>query len=952
MGNENAKEALRDYLETVQGDSEAIALSYLGVERRVVCAYRTAIVSYIGASKTAKFWPTASPASSRDAANSSSMLTDARSSSSSPGSNALRYSCAAASARDDVLLLSNVDGTFSVYTLSDQTELATFGRHSKLAKRNENDSAENDDRNDDRNADDDEDGDDDDKSWRKVASPDALDAGAKEFVDRGARKLTILDDGSRFLAVRERCVELWSLDTAPQPSLLACFERCDDDDDDTETQKTANVSSPSVAAYDERRDRVVVGYEDGAVVAYSLGADDGKARVEGCCVGHLRAVSLLYVVPDEVDLLVTASLDGTLRLWHCDLFAEVAGYSVSATVAHYDRLRAMLFVGCVDGSVTVLKLQRSGIGAATDAGMATFCTSKPFFAGPVQALAYDSETDSLVLASSASKAQLRMWPDVTKIAHSASENRRLSSPPSSPQASSSSSSQASSSLPSAQTAALTDDDCAKLLSALSGDTQAAPNVDAMERYAKTKMLLPMSLALADDDSEEKRRQLREQFNGVERALRAELASSYSLDAKRRARMLNTNADILQPADVEQRKRLGHDEAQRAMLERHVRELESLQRAYDDDVAKFRHALPSLRRQLATEYARSRRALAGREREADARAADALKRALLAAHPVVAERYQIGALIVPDASSVHRGIDLASMQPVAIKQMPSIVELNTKLSHAQLVPVLDVARTEGTNFVVMKMMRANLLHARHDDERFRAPDEHTVARLAHKLLQCLAYLHSKRLAFRDLRPSAVLLDDDGEPALVHLGVMRALTGREPAEDNGLFAPPEVLLRKVHSTTDVWSVGCLFAWLLQTEEERAALPLFAGADQRASLVKMAHIVDAPTTADLESIEAHFQLDQQACALLAAVKPSAIAATPPDKPLAQRCAAISAEALELLSHMLVFNPLRRYTAAQCLDSSYFLQFNDVQSPLSLASDASSSSSSQSEMSGVSLD
>ncbi|XP_062894144.1 cyclin-dependent kinase 6-like isoform X2 [Mobula hypostoma] len=96
-------------------------------------------------------------------------------------------------------------------------------------------------------------------------------------------------------------------------------------------------------------------------------------------------------------------------------------------------------------------------------------------------------------------------------------------------------------------------------------------------------------------------------------------------------------------------------------------------------------------------------------------------------------------------------------------------------------------------------------------------QNKVKDMVHQLFTGLDFLHSNRVIHRDLKPENVLVSNSGLLKLADFGLARmysvtvALT---PVVVTLWYRAPEVLLYSGYTTTvDVWSVGCIFAEILQ-------------------------------------------------------------------------------------------------------------------------------------------
>ncbi|NUT94689.1 MAG: protein kinase [Saccharothrix sp.] len=189
--------------------------------------------------------------------------------------------------------------------------------------------------------------------------------------------------------------------------------------------------------------------------------------------------------------------------------------------------------------------------------------------------------------------------------------------------------------------------------------------------------------------------------------------------------------------------------------------------------------------------------------------------------VLAGRYRLDE---PLGSGVHRGWDQVLRRRVAIKVFPPGLDAATArrlahevralaaLSHPALVAVYDADTDGGRPFVVMQLVEGRTL--REEIDRGPLPPDR-VRRLGADLADALAHTHDHGLVDRAVRPSNVLLDDEGNPHLapergsgpvdVHalgLVLLACLTGRRddaPAIPDHLPADLRDLLAKMTAPT---------------------------------------------------------------------------------------------------------------------------------------------------------
>jgi len=127
------------------------------------------------------------------------------------------------------------------------------------------------------------------------------------------------------------------------------------------------------------------------------------------------------------------------------------------------------------------------------------------------------------------------------------------------------------------------------------------------------------------------------------------------------------------------------------------------------------------------------------------------------------------------SSVFKALDLDNQNHVAVKVLsPYIaheqrfrarfereVKLLRRLQHSNIVPILDFGETEGLAYIVMPLIGTGTLHDRLQNGPL---DVQTGARVTAQVASALSLAHSMGVIHRDVKPSNVLLDQEGNALL--------------------------------------------------------------------------------------------------------------------------------------------------------------------------------------------
>mmetsp|Transcript_5608 Transcript_5608/g.5806 ORF Transcript_5608/g.5806 Transcript_5608/m.5806 type:complete len:421 (+) Transcript_5608:130-1392(+) len=253
-------------------------------------------------------------------------------------------------------------------------------------------------------------------------------------------------------------------------------------------------------------------------------------------------------------------------------------------------------------------------------------------------------------------------------------------------------------------------------------------------------------------------------------------------------------------------------------------------------------------------------------------------------------------------------------PEYAKNVMREITLMKCLQSDYLLPVIDVFvecvdKEKVELFVVTEPMASTVRHVVRSDMDLSI--QH-IKRFMLQLFLGLRVLHVNNVVHGDIKPSNLLINADSSLKIGDFGNARVLQGGRKAgfqADSVVsrwYQPPEVCL-KGHCGTkvDMWSAGCVLAELLLRK------PLYTGAS---------------TNQQVESIVS--SLGSSACSYVDHLEdPSAIRflSSLPDyraKPFSElkEFKDIDREAVDLLEHLLVFNPEKRYSAEEALKHPFF--------------------------------
>ncbi|CAF5076778.1 unnamed protein product, partial [Rotaria sp. Silwood1] len=227
-----------------------------------------------------------------------------------------------------------------------------------------------------------------------------------------------------------------------------------------------------------------------------------------------------------------------------------------------------------------------------------------------------------------------------------------------------------------------------------------------------------------------------------------------------------------------------------------------------------------------------------------------------------------------------------------------ISILKELRHQSIVQLRDVILTDARLYLIFEYLAMDLkkyfdcLGENEDME------VELIRSYTYQVIDALLFCHCRRIIHRDLKAFSV-------PLRIYTHEVVTLW----------YRAPEVLLgaSRYSCPVDVWSVGCIFA------EMYTKRPLFQGDSEIDQLFRIFRTLGTPTdetwpgVVSLPEFKSSFPRWKQSNDLSSLLN---------DRMLD--------DALDLLLKMLVYDPIRRISAKQCLNHPYFKHFDQQNFPI----------------------
>lgn len=275
-----------------------------------------------------------------------------------------------------------------------------------------------------------------------------------------------------------------------------------------------------------------------------------------------------------------------------------------------------------------------------------------------------------------------------------------------------------------------------------------------------------------------------------------------------------------------------------------------------------------------------------------------------------ETGQIVALKVMKPNQEEEGIS-----PITLREI-SILRHVQQLNHPNIVKLLDTFVKDQSITLVFEYLDIDL---RKYMKKLRIPmDTRLIRSYAFQLLAAIYVLHTHRVMHRDLKPENILLDAGGHLKLADFGLARyfsvPMRQYSPEIVSLWYRAPELLFEPhcYDLSVDVWAAGCIIAEMSSKEV------LFHSDSETDLLHKILSVLGTPEDPSLIHLPPGVDMPQYE-----------------PKSLQEVLKTDDMFLVDLVSKMLLYDPVKRITAIDALSHQYFDSLSQQVKDMSLPPD-----------------
>ncbi|EUD65647.1 CMGC/GSK protein kinase [Plasmodium inui San Antonio 1] len=299
------------------------------------------------------------------------------------------------------------------------------------------------------------------------------------------------------------------------------------------------------------------------------------------------------------------------------------------------------------------------------------------------------------------------------------------------------------------------------------------------------------------------------------------------------------------------------------------------------------------------------------------------------HRSSSRSYKIGNLVGNGSFGVvYEAICLETSEKVAIKKVLQDPQYKNReliimknLNHVNIIFLKDYYYTEcvkkNEKNVFLNVVMEFIPQTVHKYMKHYARNNHSLPLLlvklySYQLCRALAYLHSKLICHRDLKPQNLLIEPNTHTLkLCDFGSAKNLLSGQRSVSyicSRFYRAPELMLGATNYTThiDLWSLGCIIAEMI------LGYPLFSGQSSVDQLVRIIQVLGTPTEEQMKVMNPNY-----ADVKFPDVKPKDFKKVFPK--------GTPEDAINFVSSFLKYEPLKRLSPIEALADPFFDDLRD---------------------------
>ena len=203
-----------------------------------------------------------------------------------------------------------------------------------------------------------------------------------------------------------------------------------------------------------------------------------------------------------------------------------------------------------------------------------------------------------------------------------------------------------------------------------------------------------------------------------------------------------------------------------------------------------------------------------------------------------ERYQLldelgrgGMGVVYRARDTQLGREIAlkllpaalTQEQTALRRFQHEAQIVAQLEHPHIVPIYDIGVRHDQPFIVMRLLRGGSLQ-----ERLRAGqmEPETLWRVLRQVGMALDAIHTQHIIHRDIKPTNILFDENGQAYLADFGIAKALDATTQYTGNAIIGSPAYMSPEQFVGDVISGKADQYSIAVVAFEALAGQPLFQG------------------------------------------------------------------------------------------------------------------------------